>query len=78
MGMGISFYLDETSRVRLNLYNVKGQLVYRLADESMQQGTHSLRWNGKDMRGRTVSRGIYYLEMQKGAARTVSKIVYTK
>jgi hypothetical protein len=78
MGIGISFYLDETAKVKLSIYNLKGQLVVCLYNSYLQKGTHSLRWNGKDSKGRISARGVYYLEMLKGSSKTVSKIIYNK
>jgi hypothetical protein len=55
----ISFNIPQQGRVSLSIYNIKGQLVKTLLDEETSAGTHSMVWNGKDERGKSVASGIY-------------------
>ncbi|MDA3814446.1 MAG: T9SS type A sorting domain-containing protein, partial [Candidatus Cloacimonetes bacterium] len=55
----IKFYLDESSHVSLEIYNIKGQLVKTLVNNDLSAGEHSFIWNGKDGNGNQVASGIY-------------------
>jgi hypothetical protein len=59
----IKYDLAETSQVRMNIYNVRGQLVKTLLNQEMLAGTHSVIWDGKDGQGRSVSSGVYFYRM---------------
>ncbi len=78
IGINVSFTLTEPSRIKLSLYNLKGQLVNRITDKYMETGIYTLNWNGRDTKGRLSAQGIYYLEMKKGNQRSVSKITYRR
>ena len=55
----VRFYIDEPSRVRVDVFDVTGRLVTTLADGEMQAGTHDLRW---DTSG--VASGSYVYRLQ--------------
>ncbi|MFA5667370.1 MAG: FlgD immunoglobulin-like domain containing protein, partial [Candidatus Cloacimonadaceae bacterium] len=56
----ISYWLPEMARVRLDIYNLKGQLVKTLIDSEMAAGPHSVVWNGKDSNDQAVASGVYF------------------
>ncbi len=55
----LRFALREAGTVRLEIRNVRGQLVQVVADRVFDAGTHTLSWNGTDAAGRAVASGIY-------------------
>jgi len=59
----IKYDLAESSLVRMDIFNVKGQLVKTLLNQEMLAGTHSVIWDGKDGQGRSVSSGVYFYRM---------------
>ena len=50
--------------VELSIYNIKGQLVKKLVNTSMNAGEHSIVWYGKDSSGRKVSSGLYFYKLK--------------
>lgn len=66
----IDFYLENDSSVKLEIYNVKGQKVVTLANETLNCGEHSVVWQGKDSRGIAVASGVYFYKLttQEGSA----------
>jgi hypothetical protein len=62
----IAFSLKESSRVRISVYNLKGQLVATLLDAEKAAGQHSAAWDGRDDSGRPASSGMYLLRMSAG------------
>ncbi|MBC8216140.1 MAG: T9SS type A sorting domain-containing protein [Candidatus Marinimicrobia bacterium] len=74
----IRFQLPSNGDVRLDIYNLRGQLVKTLINENRQAGLHHVKWNGKDMYGKAVSTGTYFAIMQNGTHRYVKKMVLLK
>ncbi|MDP8323271.1 MAG: T9SS type A sorting domain-containing protein [Candidatus Stygibacter australis] len=59
----ISFYLDDTQKVNLSIYNLKGQRIINLFDSILPQGDHKIGWDGKDNLNKKVSSGIYLIKL---------------
>lgn len=55
----ISFSLPEKSHVRLIVYNVLGQHVRTLVDQTLQAGQHDVIFDSRDDNGRELASGIY-------------------
>lgn len=55
----IDFDMPVQGNARLEIYNVKGQLVKTLVNSDLSSGRHSYVWNGTDESGAGVSSGIY-------------------
>ena len=63
----IEFTLPLAKDINLTIYNIKGQVVARLAENQLyEKGEHSLVWNGKDAYGRSVASGLYIYELRAG------------
>ena len=71
----IRFGLKERSRVRLVIYNAKGQKVKTLLDKIMNKGFFGARWEGKDNYSKPVASGIYFYELQYRNENEAKKIV---
>ena len=63
----LRFSLREATRVRLEIRNVRGQLVKVVANERFDAGQHTLSWDGTDDSGRQVASGIYLTYFQAGS-----------
>jgi len=74
----VQFALVAPQHVRVAIYDVRGALVRRLADQSMPAGDHSLVWNGLDDGGRTTSSGIYFVRLIAGNVVETRKVVMLK
>ncbi len=73
-----AFALEEPSHVSLEVYNIRGQKVRRLLDESMQTGVHRAVWHGKDDTGRAVSSGVYFARITTKNGTVVKKVAMVK
>ncbi len=62
----LEFSLSEEGFTELSIYNIMGQKVRELVTDTMQAGTHSVVWDGKDDSGTAVSSGIYLSRLVKG------------
>ncbi len=76
----IEYQLPATSRVRILIYNILGQLVATLADRVEQPGIKTVEWNAS-----SIGSGVYFCRMEasslSGPAKSfvaVRKLVLTK
>jgi hypothetical protein len=60
----IEYFLPRPAQVTLAIYNILGQKVKTLIDESHTAGTKSVTWDGKDPEGRLVASGIYFYKLE--------------
>lgn len=60
----ISFKLKKQTRVRLDIFNLKGQKIKTLTDQILAQGTHHASWDGTDFNNKEVSSGIYFYQLK--------------
>ncbi len=70
----IEFALPGYSRVRLAVFNLAGQQVRVLTERALPAGTHSVRWDGKDSRGRPAASGVYLYRLSINDGRSWSAI----
>lgn len=74
----ISFDLAKAGKVKLNVYNIKGQLVRSLVNDALNAGSHRVIWNGTDSRNRRVASGIYYYRLETKGYTKTNKMVLMK
>ena len=71
----ISYSVKEAGHVKLEVYNVKGQLVKTLVNEDQPTGHYKLVFNAKDDRGRSISSGVYMLRMTAPGYHKTTKMI---
>jgi len=71
----IRFSIPRTTQTSVGIYSVTGALVKTVCNSSLLPAHYSLTWNGRDDRGATVSRGVYYCRMAAGEFRAMKKLV---
>ncbi|MDP8232968.1 MAG: choice-of-anchor J domain-containing protein, partial [Candidatus Zophobacter franzmannii] len=74
----ISFNLKDNSDVTIDIYNIKGQRIARVANDVYAAGTHKVIWKGKDLRGNSVASGVYFYKMQSGTYTKTKKMILMK
>ena len=74
----IKFALPEKSQVKLEIFNILGQVVTTLADREFSAGNHSLTWNGLDENDLPVSSGIYMYRLSAGDYIATKKMMLLK
>ena len=74
----IKFTVIKTAPVNLAIYNILGQKVATLMDETLPVGKHVVIWNGEDDSGQKVASGIYFYRLQVGEFNEVRKMILMK
>lgn len=62
----ISFELEEPGTVTLQIVDVRGRHIDDLMHQTMQAGTHTTTWLGRDAAGELVPAGIYFAKLVVG------------
>ncbi len=60
----ISFAIPKETPVKIRLYNIKGQMVKQLCNETMKKGMHRLVWDGLNEQGRAAGSGLYLIRLE--------------
>jgi hypothetical protein len=75
----ISFNLSESGKVKVEIFNIKGQLVKTLMDCTTAPGHYECVWNGKNDTGKRVSTGEYICKLKiNGEEAAVRKMLMLK
>jgi hypothetical protein len=74
----ISYEMLQNGEVTINVYNLKGQKVKTLVNDTKAAGEHTVVWNGKDDSGNNVSSGVYFYKMQAGRYTSTKKMILMK
>ena len=63
----IKYVLPQASMVRLEVFNIAGQMVRTLVADRQEAGHYAVRWDATADRGHRVSSGIYFYRLQAGS-----------
>ncbi|KAA3606482.1 MAG: T9SS C-terminal target domain-containing protein, partial [Calditrichaeota bacterium] len=74
----INFQIAKEQTVKLEVYNLNGEIVKELVNEKMSQGSHKAVWNGTDNFGKTVSSGTYFYKISAGTFTQTNKMILLK
>ncbi len=77
-GTTISYSLPEKSRIELSIYNILGERVRILVDETEPAGTYYINWDGTDGENKTMPSGIYFYRLQAGAFSHTNRMILLK
>jgi len=74
----VTYAAPHAGHVDLSIYNIAGQLVKTLVDGDQTPGWHTVTWDGRDDRGRSVASGVYFARMQAESFTGSAKMVLLK
>jgi hypothetical protein len=60
----VRFGLAQSDRVEVDVYDVSGRQIRKLADRMFPAGEHTLTWDGVNDRGQLVPRGVYFTQVK--------------
>ncbi|MFH1009340.1 MAG: FG-GAP-like repeat-containing protein, partial [Candidatus Latescibacterota bacterium] len=65
----------ETERASLKIYDLAGQHIRTLLQETRPPGRLSIAWDGRDAKGRPVASGLYLCRLDIGVATSLRKVM---
>jgi len=74
----ISYNLPQAGAVKVEVYNLRGQLVKTLINEEQSAGKQQIVWRGKNNRGKQVSSGVYLYKIKSEKAVLTGKMLLMK
>jgi alpha-glucosidase (family GH31 glycosyl hydrolase) len=74
-GTSIGFTLGRAGRVRLEVFNLRGQRVATIIDEVRPAGRHLVVWDGRDSQGRETASGAYFYRLSSGGINQTRKMI---
>ena len=74
----IDYSLPEQSDVKLLIYNLLGQEVFRFDIAGQKAGEHQIVWNGKNSRGNELASGLYIYKFSAGDFVQTKKMLLLK
>lgn len=70
----IQFELTQTTDVSLMVYNLQGQQVAQLLQQTMDEGPHVQTWDGTSGRGQRLTPGVYLVRLRAGDQMITRKV----
>jgi histidinol-phosphate aminotransferase len=74
----IRIYLPQPQETRLDIYDINGRLINRLADGILGTGEHAFIWNGVNSGGSPVATGAYFYRLISGENVITRKMLLIK
>ena len=74
----IAFSLPGQSHVRLEIFDLLGQSIDRLLDQTMPAGSYTATWNGTSGDGTPVASGIYFYRLSTDQHSMAKKMLLLK
>jgi len=74
----IEFQLPENSHVKINVFNLRGEIVATLIDRQMNAGSYFANWNGLNSIGSPVPSGVYLYRIVAGDFTQTRKMILLK
>jgi flagellar hook assembly protein FlgD len=74
----IRFSTASAGLVHLDIYDIQGRRVARLADEVLAAGEHERVWDGRNSQGRELASGVYLAQLEFAGQRFQKKLTLIK
>ena len=74
----IRYDLPEEAFVKIRVFDMSGNVVITLVNETMISGFKSVQWNATNNQGQPVSAGIYLYTIEAGGFRQTKKMILLK
>lgn len=74
----ISYQLAEKSKVKIDVFNLKGQIIKNLVNEEVSAGYYEIIWDGKDNNNSSVPSGVYFYRMKSDKDTDTKKMIMMK
>ncbi|GJM44632.1 MAG: hypothetical protein DHS20C21_14740 [Gemmatimonadota bacterium] len=76
--LSIRFSTRASGVVRVDVVDIRGRLVKRVARETKPSGSHAVRWDGRDQVGVRAAPGVYFLRLETGDGTASQRAVHVR
>jgi len=74
----IKFQVPQNGRVIIKVYNILGEKIIKLVDDSFSGGNYITTWDGQNYLGKKVNTGIYFYRMESKDFVDIKKCLFVK
>ncbi len=74
----IEYQIPRTARVKVSIFNIKGQLIKEILNETQTEGVHRVTWSGTNQNNEGVSSGIYFYTVNSDGLILSKKLILLK
>lgn len=74
----LRFVMPSAGDARLQILDLAGREVWEQSRSGLEAGEHQIVWNGRDQSGRTVSSGVYLVQLTTAEGRDTQRIALLK
>ena len=74
----VTYQLPKQSDVELTIYNLKGEFVRQLVNQTQAAGVYETVWDGRDSVGNLTSSGIYFYRIKAGDYTEIRRLTFMK
>jgi hypothetical protein len=71
----ISYTTDIAGKVKVEIYNVEGNLIRTFEEGYRPSGSHSLSWDGRHANGSPAASGIYFYRIEAGPHSVTNRMI---
>lgn len=74
----IRYSIPIMTKVKITVFNSFGSAIMTLVNSKINQGWYSVRWNGRDSKGKICPNGIYFYRLETNEYQTTRKMLMLK
>ncbi len=74
----IKIEIPSQSKVKISVFNILGQKVITLLNETKDAGFYTIEWNGNNQNQAKVSSGVYFAKVEVGKKSEILKMLLLK
>lgn len=74
----IKYNIAQKEHIKLQIFNVKGQMINELINDEIEAGFHKVVWNGDDHLGNQVASGVYFYKLETSSHSEMRKMLLMK
>ena len=76
--LGMDLRVDKAGQVKVTVFNMAGEEVEKLLDQTMNPGNYRVYWDGHNSSGALTGNAVYYILVQQTSGNTIRKVIVLK
>jgi hypothetical protein len=76
--LGMDLRVDVAGQVKVLVFNIAGEEVDKLMDQSMTVGNYRVYWNGLNRNNALVGNAVYFVVVEQPSGNMIRKVIVLK
>jgi hypothetical protein len=76
--LGMDLRVDVAGEVKVLVFNIAGEEVDKLLDQSMSVGNYRVFWNGLNRSNALVGNAVYFVVVEQASGNMIRKVIVLK